>query len=153
VTRLRQPLALGLVLAGLGGCGSELEQAGQVVARDARYRVTSDTSPAPTATAPGSLRVRVETLNGWHVAPEAPARLDLTATDALHFEPAELREQHLQRLGDDGFEFSASVRATRPGPATAHARLKFGICEGPKAKCVIVRRELELPLEVARVRP
>ena len=130
------------------GCG-ERGGEGAVVATDSRYRVTAHAVPPPAVNAPGRLRLHVQTLNGWHVTAEAPARLDLAGPETLTFEPAELRQQDARPLGEDAFEFVTTVRADRAGSATAHATLKFGICEGPKAKCVIVRRELELPIEVA----
>jgi hypothetical protein len=143
---LKRALALG-ALALATACG-DAHPEGSVVASDARYRVTAHADPVTVAAA-GRLRVRVETQNGWHVTAEAPARLDWSGPPALRFEPAALRQDDLVPLGEDAFEFVTAVGSERAGTATARGQLKFGICEGPKAKCVIVRRELELPIEVA----
>ena len=86
-----------LVLAFVAGtiaCADEGSE-GTVVATAARYQVTAHASPLDT-TVPGSLRIRVETRNGWHVTAEAPARLDWSGTPELRFElsavPGALRD-------------------------------------------------------------
>ncbi len=108
---------------------------------EARYRIVSHSQES-------ELRVEVQTTGGWHIAPEAPARLDLSS-GALEFAEPALRAEHQQALTDDGFAFATRVSSDRAGRHTATGRLKFGICEGPKAQCVIVRRELAIPVDIA----
>jgi hypothetical protein len=119
-----------------------------VVAEDARYRVLARTSSPSSATSSGELRVEVQTSGGWHIAPEAPARLDLTAR-GVTLASTELREEDKQSADEDGFVFATELRASAPGRHAVLGTLKFGICEGPKEKCVIVRRDLSIPVDVA----
>ena len=138
---------VGLLLA----CAAERdpEIAAELLVSEDRYRVLlSSLSPA-SADRPGELRLRVETTGGWHVADEAPARLDLIAPATMAFEPTELREGEVREKSADGFEFVAKLFAESPGAATALGELKFGICEDDDSACVVVREDLSLPLDIA----
>ena len=146
----------GLAIGGLAllaplalGCAPDAPDGAMLVATDARYRVLLHTDAAPSGDAPGTLRLHVETVNGWKIAPEAPARLDLEPHTDLEFEPATLRQEDATHIGEDAFEFVTRVRASRAGATTARGKLKFGVCEGDKEQCMIMRRELDLPIEVA----
>ncbi len=138
--------ALGAALFALGACGdSDGPPGARLVAEDSRYRVTlarAGSSGPDTA----ELHLRVEPTNGWHIAPEAPARLRFAEQPGLHWDPAELSSEETGHIDADGLEFGTTLRMEAGGPTDARAHLKFGICEGPKEKCVIVRRDLELPL-------
>ncbi len=119
-----------------------------VVAAEARYRVLARASPPSSAASRGELRVEVQTSGGWHIAPEAPARLELEPR-GVTLASTDLREEDKQSADEDGFVFATEVRALSPGHHAATGKLKFGICEGPKEKCVIVRRDLSIPVDVA----
>ena len=134
---------LGAACALALACGAGTEDGPVVLAEEARYRVTAESGSA------NELRVEVRTTGGWKIAPEAPARLDLAEGDVTFAEPA-LREEHQQARTETGFAFATAVSADTPGRHTATGQLKFGICEGPKAKCFIIREALEIPVEVAR---
>lgn len=110
-----------------------------LLAEDGRYRVVSES-------AGNALTVRVEATGGWHIAPEAPAKLDLSL-DGARVEPAALRAEHARELTEDVIEWGCQVLPDGSGrDVDAVGQLKFGICEGPKEKCVIVRREIQIPL-------
>ena len=110
-----------------------------LLAEESRYRVVSESDGSV-------LTVRVEATGGWHIAPEAPAKLDLTVAGA-RVEPAALRAEHARELTEDVIEWGCQVLPDGSGgDVDAAGQLKFGICEGPKEKCVIIRREIEIPL-------
>lgn len=147
----RRPAArvLALVAAAVACAPAGSDEDGRVVARDSNYRVTMQAASPKNAEDAGELRLTVETSEGWHIAPEAPAKLDLASEGPLRFEPSALRQADAQGVHDDGFEFATALRSERPGHALARGELKFGICEDPARKCILVRRSLELPIEVA----
>ena len=74
-------------------------------------------------------------------------RLALEAS-GVRIEPATFANEDARVLDADGFEFAGALHADAAGPGRARGQLKFGICEGPQEKCVIVRRELDIPLQV-----
>ena len=118
-----------------------------VLAEESRYRILASAVSPTSAHAPGELRVSVVASGGWHVEPAAPTRLSLES-DAVRIEPAAFTNEDATVLDGDGFEFAAALHAEDPGPFQATGQLKFGICEAPDANCVIVRRDLEIPLEI-----
>jgi hypothetical protein len=142
----RLALLCGLVALACGGAPGDGEAF--VVAEEARYQVLAQPTAPRSADTPGELRIEVRTTGGWHIAEEAPARLDLEASD-FTFSHAALRNDDKRSATEDGFVFATEVRAETAGRHTALGKLKFGICEGPKAKCVIVREELAIPIDVA----
>lgn len=118
------------------------------VAEDGRYRITL-LPPDWDQPAPG-LELRVEPKPGWHIEPEAPARLELEPPPHVEFGNADLRSADAVALGADRLAFATEVRA-RPGaegPQLARGRVKFGLCRQDDEGCEIVRREVELPLGV-----
>jgi hypothetical protein len=141
---MRSLAVLLLVLCGCAEPASEGDPA--VVAQESRYRVVTDASASGPGV--GMLDVRVEATGGWHIAPEAPVRLDLAAPDVT-FVPAKLRAEHASKLDENVIEWSSELRAESSGGRTASGQLKFGICEGDAEQCVIIRRDLEIPLVLA----
>ena len=143
------PVLLAAALGALA-CGQEAaESRSAIAAQDAGYRIHYEaTSPASPAT-PGRLVIRVETRNDWHVAPEAPVSLVLHAPAGLELDPALQRSGDALRSSGEMLEFGSDLHAERPGAALVRGSLKFGMCQGEAERCVIVRRELELPLEIA----
>ena len=123
------------------------EQETLVLAEESRYRISAHTVLPTSAESPGELRVTMTASEGWHVEPDAPIRLDLEPS-GVRLEPAAFANQDAVVLTDEGFEFVAQLSADTSGPGHAKGRIKFGICEGPKEQCVIVRRDLEIPLPI-----
>ncbi|MEM7413432.1 MAG: hypothetical protein AAF430_24585 [Myxococcota bacterium] len=144
--RLFALVALGAWL----GCAAEAEAPEpELLVSEDRFRVLLASDSPSAADQAGELRVTVETTGGWHVAEEAPARLDLTAPATMAFEPAELRQSEVRAKHENGFEFVTKLFAEAPGGGVAQGLLKFGICEDDESQCVIVRRDLTLPIDVA----
>ena len=142
---MRVPVSLLLLL--LCACAEPTaEPAPVVIAEESRYRVIAEATPIEPGV--GMLDLRVEATGGWHIAPEAPVRLDIEAFEVT-FSPAKLRAEHARTLDEDAIEWSCEFRADKVSGSTATAQLKFGICEGPAEKCVIIRREVEIPIGVA----
>jgi hypothetical protein len=132
----------------LAGCNAPSDpDAATVLAEEARYRILSSHVSPGSPDSSGEVRVRVAATGGWHIAPEAPLRLDFSSADVI-LAPLELRSEDAESLSDEGFAFATGLRAAEAGAATAQAKIKFGICEGPKEKCVIIRRDMEIPLEI-----
>ena len=44
--------------------------------------------------------------------------------------------------------FTNGFRGSEPGAAVARGRVKFGMCQGESERCVIVQRDLELPIAI-----
>jgi hypothetical protein len=137
-------------LALLAGCaaGEEPAEAG-IAARDSRFVVSFESSSPASAEAPGQLRILVEPLDPWHLALEAPATLKLQAPAGLELQPAEQRAEDAVQYSAGALEFASTIRAGKAGAALVRGQLKFGMCEGEDTRCVIVRHDLELPLEIA----
>ena len=141
-------LAAGLLL--LCGCAEVAPEGGPtLVVEENRYRVVAETISSGEGL--GVLDVRVEAAGGWHIAPEAPVRLDLAAPD-MTFTPAKLRAEHARKLDEDVIEWSCELNATTPARRVASGQLKFGICEGDAEQCVIVRRDLQIPVALQGAR-
>jgi len=135
----------GLLIA----CADGTTPAGEhVVDEHEGFRVLALAQSPETPSSTGSLDIRVEAIGGWHIAPEAPLRLDLQSAE-IRLMPAELRREQARSISEEGFDFRAEVRAERAGPTTAHGQLKFGICRAREDKCIIMRREFEVPVEIA----
>jgi hypothetical protein len=141
-------LALAWSLAALACSGDSAPVGSIVVAEESRYQVVARATSPHSPSQQGELRIEVQTAGGWHIAPEAPARLDLEG-NGIEFVHAALRADDKLSATEDGFVFATDLKAEAPGRHTATGKLKFGICEGPKAKCVIVREELAIPIDIA----
>jgi hypothetical protein len=120
-----------------------------VAVRDSQYRIAIESIPPDTPDAVGQLRVYVEPQNGWKVALEAPATLHLEETAGLEFNP----EPDATDRSTSHLEFTRTFHANSTGDAVARGRLRFGICEGDESLCVVVQRELDLPVKVAFAEP
>jgi hypothetical protein len=118
-----------------------------VLAEESRYRIVSRSVSPEAASRPGELVVSVAASGGWHVEPEAPTQLELESS-GVRLEPSAFANEDARVLDSGGFEFAAAIHAEAPGEGHARGQVKFGICEGPDEKCVIVRREVEIPLRV-----
>ncbi len=143
---------LGAAVFALAACDSVDRSSGSdsiVTIRDSQYRIDVELSSPDSPDTFGELRVHVEPQNGWKFALEAPASLRLEEPAGFEFEedtdPTDHSLQHL--------EFTRSFRADGAGDTLAKAHIKFGICEGDESICVLVRRELDLPLKVAFAEP
>jgi len=143
---------LGAVLFALPGCNSaeQLPGSGAVVAlRDSQYRIAVETRSPDSPDAVGQLLVHVEPQNGWKFALEAPAALHLDEIAGVEFEGVSEVTAHSK----GHLEFTRSFRAEGAGDNLARGHIKFGICEGDESLCVLVRRDLDLPLSVAFTEP
>jgi hypothetical protein len=148
----RTPGAAGALalLALATGCAAGEEPGGAgIAARDARFVVSFESSAPASPEAPGSLRILVEPRAPWHLALEAPATLRLEPPAGLQVEPAEQRSEDAVRHTAEALEFASALRAGRAGEALVRGHVKFGMCEGEDTRCVIVRQDLELPLDIA----
>lgn len=118
-----------------------------LLAEEARYRIVALIVPPTSADSPGELRVTMTASGDWHVEPEAPIRLTLESS-SVRIEPTAFTNRDARVLTDDGFEFVAQLHADASGPGHAKGQIKFGICEGPKEQCVIVRRDFDIALRI-----
>ena len=138
-------------LIALAACSpreNPLTPAAAVVAEEARYRITFESSSPETPDDAGRLRVRVQMQGVWKVVPEAPAWLQLEAGPGIDLVPPRKREPDATRT-TERLEFSHEYRATHAREAVARGHLKFGICKGERDHCVIIERDIVLPLETA----
>lgn len=126
---------------------SNLESEALVVAEEKRYRIVAHAVSPVSDHSPGELRVKMVASGGWHLEPEAPIRLDFEPSD-VRLEPTSFANEDAHVLNDDSFEFVAQLHADASGDRYAKGKIKFGICEGPKEQCVIVRRDIEIPLQI-----
>ncbi len=112
--------------------------------------------PGPSRPGAHALRLRLEPKSGWHMTPEAPTRLELSAGPGIEFDSprqsgndAVLSSEEIiefaieYRLGDD---YDASDGAS--SEPFAKSQLKFGVCRNDNPRCEIVKREFEIPLAV-----
>lgn len=142
-----------MLLVSLGGllfaCVDASSPAGDyVVDKHEGFRVVARTQSPGSPSSTGKIAVQVEAIGGWHIAPDAPVRLDLEG-DGIRLAPSGLRREHAHSISEEEITFTAELRADREGPATAHGQLKFGICRALEDKCIIMRREFEIPVEIA----
>ena len=146
---MRRGEMIAVLVWGVLACDAgSVETATSVIAEESRYQVLLSVTSPPSPVASGELRIRVEMRNGWHIAPEAPARLELETPAGIGLSPGSLSSEDAIALDDAGVEWSAELRADKAGAATTQGHLKIGICEDDEERCVIVRRTLELPVQV-----
>ena len=120
-----------------------------VAVRDSQYLIAVEFSSPDSPDAVGELRVHVEPQNGWKFALEAPASLRVDEPAGFEFDAESDATKHsIKHL-----EFTRTFRADGPGDTLAKGHIKFGICEGDESLCVLVKRELDLPLRVAFTEP
>ena len=139
-------LAAALWLVAAWGCGSEAPADQNIVVegvRDGRFAVdvTADGGRPE-----GQLRVSVEPRPGWHLALEAPARLELASSERLRFEPEQQTHEDAARVGEDGLAFEFAYADAADGELPVEARIKFGMCKDEAEQCEIVRRDLSFHL-------
>jgi hypothetical protein len=149
--RLR-PALWSAALFALAGCdlAERLPGTDAVVAvRDSQYEIAVEFSSPDSADSVGELRVHVEPRNGWKFALEAPASLHVEDPAGFEFDDASDPTSH--SIGH--LEFTRTFRADGPGDTLAKGHIKFGICEGDESLCVLVKREVDLPLKVAFAEP
>ena len=116
---------------------------------DSRYRLTGAVVAGEPNASP-QLRVRVEPRHGWHIAPEAPARLDLESSAGVRFPRERLTREDAAALDEEQLVFTTGFSVEPGAPVTARGQLKFGICEGEDQVCAIVRRDLDIALPEGR---
>jgi hypothetical protein len=116
---------------------------------DSQYRIDVELDSPDSPEGLGQLRVHVEPQNGWKFALEAPASLRLEEPAGFDFdEDSDATDHSLRHL-----EFTRTFRAEGAGDTLAKGHIKFGICEGDESLCVLVKRELDLPLKIAFAEP
>lgn len=120
-----------------------------IAARDSRFVISFESSAPASPAANGRLRILVEARDPWHLALEAPVTLKLEAPPGFELEPAEQRAEDAVQRSTAALEFASTYRTAKAGEALVRGHLKFGMCEGEDTRCVIIRRDLELPLDVA----
>ena len=120
-----------------------------VAVRDSQYQIAVELSSPDSPDAVGELRVHVEPQNGWKFAVEAPASLRLEEPAGFKFDEESDATNHSKAH----LEFTRTFRADGPGDTLAKGHIKFGICEGDESLCVLVKRDLDLPLKVAFAEP
>lgn len=143
---------MGATVFALAACDSVGRSSGSdaiVSIRDPQYRIDVELSSPDSPDTFGELRVHVEPQNGWKFALEAPASLRLEEPAGFEFEGDTDATNHSLRH----LEFTRSFRADGAGDTLAKGHIKFGICEGDESLCVLVRRELDLPLKVTFAEP
>jgi hypothetical protein len=129
-----------------GGGGTATAQAG-VLEGDPRYRIEYEARPPASRGSAGELRLSVQPLADWHLAPQAPAKLFLEDGDGVRFEAA--ARDDATGPPESALAFTSDFHCDEPGTRVARGRIKFGMCQGDSERCYIVERDLELPLEVA----
>jgi hypothetical protein len=120
-----------------------------LVTGGSRFEISFEPVPPATGDAIGEIRLYVETLNDWHIAPDAPAWLRMQDSEEIIFAPAE----RVASTGESDMrlDFATSYRASPASRAietVAHGRVKFGMCEGDALQCIIVERDLVFPLDL-----
>lgn len=121
-----------------------------LVSDESRFQISFEPLPPATGGASGEIRLHVEALGDWHIAPEAPAWLHMQESDEVRFDPAERLEG--EAASDTRLEFSTSFRTSHETETVVHGRVKFGMCEGEGLQCILVERDLEFPLDLASQR-
>jgi hypothetical protein len=148
IRRRLRPALLSAALFALAACELAERLPGRdavVAVRDAQYEIAVKLSSPDSADSVGELRVHVEPRNGWKFALEAPASLRVDEPAGFEFDEESDPTNH--SIGH--LEFTRTFRADGPGDTLAKGHIKFGICESDESLCVLVRREVDLPLKVA----
>jgi len=138
-------VSLGVLLIGCVDTAAPKES--QLVDEHEGFRVVARSLSPDSPSSSGTINVQVEAIAGWHIAPEAPLRLDLEG-DGIELAPAQLRREHARSISEEGIDFATQLRAERAGAASARGKLKFGICRELEDKCIIMRREFEIPVTI-----
>ena len=113
---------------------------------DRRYALELRLAAAGAEEPGEALELRVNARPGWHVAPEAEARLELEAAGGARFDPQRLVSADAERLDESGLSFHSRLHREGSARQEASGNLRFGICEGEDGPCQIVRRELRFRL-------
>ena len=114
---------------------------------DGSYRIEFEAQPPASRDASGQIRLSVRPLKDWHLAPEAPAMLRLEDADGLSFDTAVRVEPTAP--ADRKLDFHNGFRCAGAGAFVVRGRVEFGMCKGDSLHCIIIQRDLELPLEIA----
>jgi len=116
---------------------------------DPRFKIFLRQEPAQADT--HALRLRLEPKSGWHMTPEAPTRLELSAPPGIEFNAPRQSGDDAVQSSEEAIEFAIEYRLKDDHGGTdpelsAKSHLKFGVCRNDNPRCEIVKRELEIPL-------
>lgn len=145
------------LLVGLTGCGPEAPREDASLAletRDPRFEIVVEGPLPGSAETARELRLRLLPKPGWHMAPDAPTSLELSAPPGVELDAPLQRGEDAAHRSEERIEFALVYRLSfepaAGSKAYADGRLTFGVCRDGKLRCEIVRRELEIPLTPRR---
>jgi hypothetical protein len=135
-------------------CGPGPSLEGAVLAletEDPRFEILLESSLPAVAALGRELRLRIVPKAGWHMAPEAPTVLELSAPPGIELEAPIQRGEDAVHSSGESIEFAVAFRVSSeraPIDANTHVegRMKFGVCRNESPRCEIVNRELQIPL-------
>jgi hypothetical protein len=133
---------------GPGPSGEDTARA--IETEDPRFEMWLASAPSTTAGDAKAVRLRMDAKAGWHMTPEAPTQLDLSAPAGVELVAPSQRIADAVDSSPERLEFLIAYRLTPTQTAlrdvSVDGRLKFGICRDGKPRCEIVERKLRIPL-------
>jgi hypothetical protein len=119
--------------------------------QDPRFEINLERPPSPAANAARELRLRLRPKTGWHMTPQAPTLLELSALPGVEFDAPLQHGEDAVVSSEERLEFAVVYRVTAeraPASSTAYieGHLTFGVCRNDRPRCEIVHRELRIPL-------
>lgn len=97
--------------------------------------------------APAKASVTLSAKNGWHLNPDAPVTLKLTAPEGVTVEKPKLGRPDLAASTPESARFDVAFTAKKPGPASIGCEASFVICQA--SACKPVKETLALAIDVA----
>jgi hypothetical protein len=94
----------------------------------------------------GKLVVVIRALDGWHVDPRTPLKIELSATDGLKLAKTRLGKADAVDAHAESPRFEAAFTAVSAGTQEARAKVDFFVCSADA--CVKQVKDLAFPVTV-----
>jgi hypothetical protein len=109
------------------------------------HDVTSDPAKATVGT-PGKAGLTLAAKNGWHLNPDAPISVKLTAPEGVTVDKPKLSRKDLALSTPEKARFDVAFAATTPGAKSIECETSFVICQ--ESACKPIKETVTMKVDV-----
>lgn len=113
---------------------------------DSKFAV-SVSAPSAKVSAKATAVVKVVPQGDFHMNPDYPARLTLTAPDGVTLDKEKITAKEAKRLDKDGLEMSVAFTAASAGKKSIAGELKFAVCKESECSPQTVKVSIDVDVK------